>query len=112
MSAGTLPSAPGTPQLVVQSSKQIHFTWSEPFDNGGAQIVEYEILITLVTDNSETSKTIINSNEYDFTPGEGMIPGSEYKFKVKAKNYFTHYYSMGDSAPWGAEAVFFSSDLP
>ena len=36
MSAGTLPSAPGGPQLIVQSNKQIHFQWSEPFDNGGA----------------------------------------------------------------------------
>ena len=41
-----------------------------------------------------------------------MITGSKYKFKIRAKNFYTHYYGLGDSAPWGAEAIFYSSDLP
>jgi hypothetical protein len=112
MMAGTLPSAPGAPKLITQSSKQIYFTWQEPFDNGGSKIVEYEILITLVSDLSEVSKTIINALVFDFVPAEGMLPGYEYKFKIRAKNYFTHYYSVGDSSPWSADSTFYSSDLP
>ena len=92
MQAGTLPSAPSIPKIVKQSSEQIHFTWSEPFDNGGAQIVEYEILINKVSTGLKTSRTIINSNEYDFTPEEGMVAGNEYKFKIRSKNFYTHYY--------------------
>jgi hypothetical protein len=78
MMAGTLPSAPGVPKLITQSSKQINFTWQEPFDNGGSKIVEYEILITLVSDLSIVSKTIINALVFDFVPAEGMLPGYEY----------------------------------
>jgi hypothetical protein len=60
----------------------------------------------------EESKTIINSLQYDFTIAEGMEPGKNYTFKIRAKNFYTHYYSLGDSSPWGASALFFSSDLP
>lgn len=41
-----------------------------------------------------------------------MVAGSKYKFKIRAKNFYTHYYSLGELAPWGAEAIFYSSDLP
>lgn len=74
--------------------------------------MEYEILITKVSDGSEVSKTIINALVYDFTAGEGMLQGHEYKFKIRAKNFYTHYYDVGSQSPWGAEATFFSSDLP
>lgn len=112
MQAGTLPSVPGIPQLIQQSSSSIHFKWTEPFDNGGSQIVEYQILITKVSDNTTTMKTIINSNEFDFNIAQGMIAGNQYQFKIRAKNYYTHYYSLGDLAPWSAVVNFYSSDLP
>lgn len=65
-----------------------------------------------MADGDEQSKTIINALFYDYTPAEGMVPGREYRFKVRAKNFYTHYYSVGDLSPWGAESTFFSSDLP
>ncbi len=51
MIASTLPSAPGIPTLIQQSSKLIKFSWSQPYDNGGSEIKEYKIVITRVTDN-------------------------------------------------------------
>ena len=112
MTAGTLPSAPSTPQLLLQSSKHINFTWSEPFDNGGTEIVEYEIWITRVSDSEILQKTIIAAYFFYFNGPEGIVPGNEYKFKIRAKNFFTHYYSLGDLSPWSAEVTFYSSDLP
>lgn len=41
-----------------------------------------------------------------------MLAGNEYRFKIRAKNFYTHYYNLGDLAPWGAENTFYSSDLP
>jgi hypothetical protein len=46
-----------------------------------------------VADGSVSYKTIINSNEYDFNIDEGLLKGNEYRFKVRAKNFYTHYYS-------------------
>jgi UDP:flavonoid glycosyltransferase YjiC (YdhE family) len=97
---------------VVQSSKQILFNWEEPFDNGGYDIVEFEIQIEKVDGNEVFTKTIINSNEFDFVAEEGMLPGYEYHIKLRAKNFYTHYYSLGDLSPWSAVSIFYSSDLP
>ncbi len=94
MMPGTYPSAPGSPQLVVQSSKQIWFNWQQPFDNGGSEIVEYEISITKVADNTTTVQTVINSLTFDFTPQLGLQAGNQYKFKVRAKNFYTKYYGL------------------
>jgi hypothetical protein len=41
-----------------------------------------------------------------------MVEGHEYRFKLRAKNFYTHYYSIGHLSPWGADSTFFSSDLP
>ncbi len=46
MRAGQLPTAPGQPLLLSQSSSLISFSWQQPFDNGGTEIDEYELLIT------------------------------------------------------------------
>ena len=58
------------------------------------------------------SKTIINALSYDFTVGEGMLSGKSYTFKIRAKNFYTHYYSLGNLSPYGAGSLFYSSDLP
>ena len=70
------------------------FKWQEPFDNGGSNIVEYEIKISSTT--NQIKKTIINSLVYDFVASEGMQKGKEYKIKIRAKNFFTHFYNVGD----------------
>jgi hypothetical protein len=32
--------------------------------------------------------------------------------KLRAKNFYTNYYSLGNLSPWSAESTFYSSDLP
>ena len=105
MMPGTYPSAPGTPELVRMSSKQIFFTWQEPFDNGGSKIDEYEMHITRHSDSQLLTKTIVNSLSFDFNVNEGLVSGYEYRIKLRARNFFTNYYSLGINSPWSPEAV-------
>lgn len=88
----------------------MHFKWAEPFDNGGSEIQEYEIEVTLVEDSSTASVAVINSAEYDFTLGVGLLSGKEYSIRLRALNFFTKFYSV--DGPWSAQSTFFASDLP
>ena len=110
MRAGQLPTAPGQPLLLSQSSSLISFSWQQPFDNGGTEIDEYELLIT--SSQGEVSKMITSALQFYFTVGEGLLAGTEYKFKVRARNFYTNYYDEHSLAPWSAQSTFFSSDLP
>lgn len=110
MMSGTIPSAPSKPILKTQSSSSIQFYWNAPFDNGGSEITEYELLITKVSDSSTLTKSIINSNQYLFNAAEGLASGLEYQFKIRAKNFITEFYSL--TGDWSAVATFYSSDLP
>jgi hypothetical protein len=92
MVSGQLPTAPGQPMLMEQSSTKITFSWKAPFDNGGTSIAEYELLIT-DSNSAEVSKMITSSLQYEFTVEEGLVAGKEYKFKLRARNYFTYYYN-------------------
>lgn len=112
MIAGTLPTAPSIPTIIDQSSSKITFSWVEPFDNGGTEILQYEILITMSQDGSQVSKIITNSKVYEFNFKEGLISGRQYLFKVRARNFYTNYFNKAQFAPWSAEATFYSSDLP
>lgn len=85
-----MPTAPGQPILISQSSSLISFAWQQPFDNGGTEIDEYELLIT--SSQGEVSKMITNALQFYFTVGEGLLAGTEYKFKVRARNFYTYYY--------------------
>lgn len=37
------PQPPGTPQWVTSSTISITLTWSDPIDNGGCPIIEYQL---------------------------------------------------------------------
>jgi hypothetical protein len=53
---------------------------------------------------------VVNSLEFKFTTADGMIPGREYEINIRAKNFYTKYFSL--FAPFGAFKTFFSSILP
>jgi len=102
------PSAPGTPQLISQSSSKIAFYWTEPFDNGGASITEYEVTITRVSDSATTTVSVVNANTYTFT--SGIVAGEAYEVTVKAKNSVSTQFALaGTSSPI---ATFYSSNAP
>ena len=41
-----------------------------------------------------------------------MISGKQYEIELRAKNFYTNYYNLGNLSPWSAETTFYSSDLP
>jgi len=55
-------------------------------------------------------KTIVNSLKYNFVKAEGLLSKREYSFRVRAKNYYTNYFTKVGT--WSAASIFFSSDLP
>lgn len=78
MRAGQLPSMPGPLQLVLQNNELIHFKWKEPFDNGGSEVQDYDVLITRVTDSTQTMINVVNTREFQYTPADGLMAGFEY----------------------------------
>lgn len=58
------------------------------------------------------SKIVVNTNTFEFIASEGLVSGTEYKVKVRARNFYTQYYSEHESAPWSATSTFYSSNLP
>ncbi len=88
----------------------LYFNWTEPFDNGGSEIQDYDVLIKRVIDNEETSFNVVNAKNFKYTALHGLLAGHEYRIKVRAKNFFTEYFSQ--LAPFSAVTTFFTSVLP
>ena len=88
----------------------ITFSWHEPFDNGGSSIQEYELEITRVIDSFVDTKAVVNALQYSYNLAEGLVAGREYSVRLRAKNYYTQYFSQVGS--WSASSIYFSSDLP
>ena len=63
-----------------------------------------------MTDSAEILISVVNSAEYKFTASDGLVSGHEYSIKVRAKNFYTNYYSL--DAPYSGASTFYSSDLP
>lgn len=110
MRAGQLPSMPGPPVRISQTNALLHFSWTEPFDNGGSEIKDYDVQIVRVIDNDVKLINVINAREFKFTPADGLLAGFEYLINVRAKNFYTKYFSL--LAPFGAKTTFFTSILP
>lgn len=55
---------------------------------------------------------LTNSVVYEFTRAEGLVPGTEYHVRVRARNFYSYYYDKHTDVNWSAISVFFSSDLP
>jgi len=95
MMCGTVPSAPGTPIIMIShSSSLIYFYWNEPFDNGGTSITSYKINILKESDGSVITQNIINSNKFQFSTSLGLIAGQAYDIKVSASNFITQYFGL------------------
>jgi hypothetical protein len=43
---------------------------------------------------------------------QGLVAGTQYALKVRARNFFTHFYDRHEEAPWSASLIVYSSDLP
>jgi len=78
----------------------LHFNWTEPFDNGGSEIQDYDVFIKRVIDNEESMFNVVNAKNFKYTALNGLIPGHEYRIKVRAKNFYTKYFNK--LAPFGA----------
>lgn len=77
-------------KTVLVTKKNIVLTWSDPLDNGGSDIIGYEVLrkdskMKLFRQPIETA-----SCKCDI---QGLLAGEEYDFRVVARNKF------GDGAP-------------
>jgi len=71
----------------------IHFTWTEPFDDGGSEIKDYDVLIVRVIDNDQRIVNVVNAREFKFTVADGLMAGYKYHISVRAKNFYTKYFS-------------------
>jgi hypothetical protein len=90
MMAGTVPTSPSQPSLISQSSTSISFYWNEPFDNGGATVTSYTVVIT---DSLLTVLTfnVIGDTRFVFSGALGLVAAMEYDVLIYANNYITEY---------------------
>lgn len=111
MMAGTIPTAPSSPQMISQSNLKLEFYWNEPYDNGGTSITSYEVEVLRVSDSNVQSITVINSNRYTYSSAVlGFRAGEEYQIRIRARNFITEYYLL--TGIWSATSTFYSSVLP
>ena len=66
--------------------------WSDPYDNGGSQIKEFELKIS--SSDQDLTKIVTNLHTYEFTQSEGLIAGTAYTVKVRARNFYTSYFDL------------------
>jgi hypothetical protein len=66
--------------------------------------------VLISSTSSSESRLLTNTRQFLFE--EGLVAGTEYALKVRARNFFTHYYSRHEEAPWSASLTVYSSDLP
>lgn len=78
------PGKCGTPKLVGKArADALTVRWAEPDYNGGAPVIDYELELT----NPDSSRLLIRKNkETECTISQGIIPGQEYAFTVRAVN--------------------------
>lgn len=64
-----------------------------------------------MSDGATVLISVVNSSEFKFIDGETIFAsGEEYSIKVRARNYFTNYYSV--DGPYSGSSTFYSSNLP
>ncbi|KRY50894.1 Twitchin [Trichinella britovi] len=97
-----VPLAPEGPLKVKDVTKQsCNLSWKPPNDNGGSEIIHY------VVEKMDTSRgTWQEVGEFPDCEAKvnRLIPGKEYKFRVKAVN------SLGESKPLTTEASIIAKD--
>jgi large repetitive protein len=116
MMPGTAPSSPGKPSAVVFNPTEVHFSWQEPFDNGGAPITSYTLTITELPAATVTKEIIVVGDEEYIWDGEadvsaGIVAGTEYQVTIRANNFVTNYFASKTGAS-SAITYFSTSVLP
>ncbi|XP_050295748.1 fibronectin type-III domain-containing protein 3A isoform X2 [Anthonomus grandis grandis] len=78
------PGMCGIPKLIGKAKPDaLTVRWTEPDYNGGAPVLDYELEMT----NPDSSRLIVHkSKETECTVAQGIIPGKEYAFAVRAVN--------------------------
>ncbi|OQR92071.1 hypothetical protein ACHHYP_04104 [Achlya hypogyna] len=89
----TTHGVPGNPTGVkaVAADAQATVSWSAPEDDGSDPIVEYEILVLLVSSNTPLESTVhVGATNLGQVPTSALVPtlqnGVSYAFKVRARN--------------------------
>ncbi len=76
------PDAPQQPNPTVAGPESVALTWNQPAADGGAPIVDYEVIVI----SAEGSRAIsVGGNNPSYTV-TGLTPGAEYRFAVRAQN--------------------------
>lgn len=81
----TVPDAPGQPKVIDWDSGNVTLIWDRPSSDGGSRIQGYQIEYRdIVNDSSwNTYEYLIKDTKYQLY---NLINGSEYEFRIKAKN--------------------------
>lgn len=77
-------------KTVMVTKKNITLTWSDPLDNGGSDIIGYEVLRKDAKMKLFRQPIEMASCKCDI---QGLLAGEEYDFRVIARNKY------GDGAP-------------
>ena len=92
------PSEPGKPTLISSTSNTITFNWTYSEDNGGCNILEYEIYYKSGSDSEFSSlATITNIYELEYSHTITSSSSNEFLYKVRAKNVIG-YSNFGETA--------------
>lgn len=110
MICGSGASSPGTPFLISQSPYLIELRWTEPYDNGGTEIVSYTLEITDIIANNVLTFTIIDSLQFSFDSSTGLVSGTQYQARVYANNFVTQTYPAVLSS-WSGDLFYFTSEV-
>ena len=84
--AATLPGVPGTPTRLTSTLTSLTLQWTEPVDNGGDPIRDYEVFWDQGLGASLVSLGLTGGLR-TFTPAYTLVTGTTYRFRVKAINY-------------------------
>lgn len=107
-----MPNEPGPPIGLVtdetatfradDDTMTLKFKWKEPIDDGGTTVIDYRIEM-----KTEATSWLELNGAYEFQSivKTGLIPGTEYKFRVQARN------SVGDG-PVSEELVYLAGEVP
>jgi hypothetical protein len=112
MICGSGTSSPGTPRLISQSSSIIDLAWTEPYDNGGTEILSYTLEIIDLISSTVLTFNIIDSLEFHFEVSNGLVKGTQYQARVYANNFVTNYvFTTPVLSTYSGELKFFTSEL-
>lgn len=80
----TTPDPPGPPRVIDWDSNCVTLTWERPLHDGGSRIQGYKVEYRNVSDSTwRENDFLVKDNTYQVY---NLIPGTEYEFRVRAKN--------------------------